>query len=354
MGLGVAWANSFARAAPFHGQAVACPCHQTPVSATLLRMHPAASSVEPDPLPAGPILPIIPRLAGCSKADTKRPDGWGRPDCHLGLVYWMVYVKPAAGGPVVLGSPAAGRDESMKRLLATDLDGTFIGDDTAMMALWEALQARDIVLAFSTGRHLKSIQDFYTEKKVTRRADVCICMVGTDIYQRSDGAYTLDRSWHDVIAQDWDKRAVEGILRAIPEATMQDQEWQSPFKSSYYLEENVEQSLAQIHERLERAGLRAKVVYSAGQFLDLLPIRSGKGEAVRFVAHHYGVSPENVITSGDTGNDLDMMRAELGFRSIAVGNSAPELKDFRQPHVYHATAFYAAGIREGLEAHGWL
>jgi sucrose-6F-phosphate phosphohydrolase len=234
------------------------------------------------------------------------------------------------------------------------LDGTFIGDDEAMMKLWDALSARSIVVAFSTGRHLKSIQDFYAEKDLTLRADVCICMVGTDIYFRDNGGYKLDRRWHEIIAEDWDKAAVERILRAIPEARMQDQQWQSPFKSSYYLEENVEERLAEIHTRLEQAGVRAKVVYSAGKFLDLLPIRSGKGGAVRFVAEHFGLTPEDVITSGDTGNDLDMMRPELRFRCIAVGNAAEELRDFQAPHVYHARAFYAAGIQEGLEAHGWL
>lgn len=243
---------------------------------------------------------------------------------------------------------------SSKRLLATDLDGTFIGDDEAMFKLWDALHAHDVVVAFSTGRHLRSIEDFYAEKHATRRAEVCICMVGTDIYFRNNGAYDLDRTWHEIIAQDWDKATVEGILRAIPEARMQDEEWQSPFKSSYYLEENVEERLAELHKRLEQARVRAKVVYSAGKFLDLLPICSGKGEAVRFVARHYGMEPEDVITSGDTGNDLDMMRPELGFRSIAVGNAAKELKEFRAPHVYHARAEFAAGIQEGLEAHGWL
>ena len=249
---------------------------------------------------------------------------------------------------------------SAKRLLATDLDGTFIGDDRAMLRLWDALDQRGTLVAFSTGRHLKSIEDFYAEKQreaglsANRRADVCICMVGTDIYFRRNGEYELDTAWHDIISEDWDKKTVEKIIRVIPEARMQDAEWQSPFKSSYYLEENVETRLAEIHQKLEQAGVRAKVVYSAGQFLDFLPISSGKGEAVRFVARHCNVAPQNVITSGDTGNDLDMMRSELGFKSIAVGNSAEELKKFQAPHVYHARAFYAAGIQEGLEAHGWL
>ncbi len=247
-----------------------------------------------------------------------------------------------------------------QRLLATDLDGTFIGDDVAMLKLWDALRACGVIVAFSTGRHLRSIEDFYAEKPrvvsllPTHRADACICMVGTDIYFRKDGEYHLDQTWHETISEDWDKQAVEEILTAIPEAQRQDDEWQSPFKSSYYLKENVERRLAQIHEGLEHNGLRAKVVYSAGEFLDLLPIRSGKGEAVKFVARHFAVGPENIITCGDTGNDLDMMRPELGFRSIAVGNAAEELKAYRARHVYHATAFYAEGIWEGLEAYGWL
>ncbi|MGD2110785.1 MAG: HAD-IIB family hydrolase [Phycisphaerae bacterium] len=247
-----------------------------------------------------------------------------------------------------------------RRLLATDLDGTFIGDDGVMVALWELLRARDIIVAFSTGRHLRSIDDFYADKQrnaqlpVDWRSDASICMVGTDIYFRNDGDYHLDRAWHDIITEDWDKQAVEEILSAVPEARMQDVEWQSPFKSSYYLEENADERLREIQERLQRAGLRAKVVYSASKFLDLLPIKSGKGEAVRFVARRFGVEPENVITCGDTGNDLDMMRPELGVKSIAVGNATEELKALRASHVYHATGFYAAGIREGLEAYGWL
>ena len=247
-----------------------------------------------------------------------------------------------------------GYDMTARRLLATDLDGTFIGDDEAMFSLWETLEAEGILVGFSTGRHLKSIQDFYAEKQATRRAQVCVCMVGTDIHYLEDGAYHLDHTWHQVIAENWDKATVEEILHSIPEARMQADEWQSPYKSSYYLEENVQPRLAELRARLDEAGLQAKVVYSADKFLDLLPILSGKGEAVRYVAQHYELRPENVVTSGDTGNDLDMMRPELGFKSVAVGNAAKELKEFKAPHVYHASAFYAAGIREGLEAHGWL
>jgi sucrose phosphatase-like protein len=246
------------------------------------------------------------------------------------------------------------RSVSAKRLLATDLDGTFIGDDQAMYRLWEQLDREGIVLAFSTGRHLASIEAFYAEHDAERKADACLCMVGTEIYLLDSDGYRLDDGWRDHIQVGWDKQIVDRIMEEIPEARLQPAEWQSPFKNSYFLEENVAARLDEIHERLEAAVLRAKVVYSAGRFLDLLPIRSGKGGAVRYLADELGLSPSAVVTSGDTGNDLDMMRPDLGFRCIAVGNAAPELAEYREPHVYHAETAYAAGIREGLEHYGWL
>jgi sucrose-phosphate synthase len=75
---------------------------------------------------------------------------------------------------------------------------------------------------------------------------------------------------------------------------------------------------------------------------------------VSYLASTLGIGADEVITAGDTGNDLDMMRRELGFRCIAVGNSADELRGVIEPQIYHARASYAAGIAEGLEHYGWL
>ena len=240
------------------------------------------------------------------------------------------------------------------RLLATDLDGTFIGDDAAMFRLWEELDDAGVIVAFSTGRHLASIEAFYAEHRTERRAHACLCMVGTEVYLREPDGYALDDGWWELIRDGWDKATINRIMERIPEASLQPAEWQSAFKSSYFLEDNAPARLREIDERLNDAGLEAKVVYSAARFLDFLPIRSGKGGAVRYLAERLGVSPSVVVTSGDTGNDLDMMRPELGFRSIAVGNAAPELAEYDEPNVYHATQAYAAGIREGLEIYGWL
>jgi sucrose-6F-phosphate phosphohydrolase len=251
-------------------------------------------------------------------------------------------VRPTAGG----GEPA--------RLLATDLDGTFIGDDDAMYRLWRDLDEAGITVAFSTGRHLPSIRAFYEEHGTARRARACVCMVGTEIWRLEDGAYRPVESWSGVIAEGWDRERVVAIVGEVPAAEMQPAEWQSAFKSSWFLEEDAAAGVSHIRRRAAEEGLQVKVVYSAGRFLDLLPQRSGKGEAVRYLAGLLAIPAGNVITCGDTGNDLDMMRPELGFRSIAVGNAAPELAGYVAPGLYHAAASHAAGIREGLEHFGWI
>jgi len=240
----------------------------------------------------------------------------------------------------------------MRRMVATDMDGTFIGDDHAMHALWDDLEVAGITLTFSTGRHIPAIEAFYANHHEDRRATACVCMVGTEVWFLDGDEYRQDPGWSDYISDAWDKHAVESILRELPGAHIQDAEWQSPFKASYFLEEDVDTGPAHIEQRLDELGLRAKVIYSAGRFLDLLPHRSGKGGAVRYLAGQLGM--DEVVVAGDTGNDLDMMRAELGFSCIAVGNATEELAAVREPQIYHADAPYAVGIREGLEYYGWL
>src|SRR3990170_3637708 len=241
---------------------------------------------------------------------------------------------------------------SPTRLLATDLDGTFIGDDPAMHDLWEDVEASGITVAFSTGRHIPSIEQFYRERHVERRAAACVCMVGTEVWFYHEGEYHFDRGWSRYISDGWNKNVVEDILRGFPEIRIQADEWQSEFKASYYLQRNADLTVAEIRQCLEEREVRAKVIYSASRFLDLLPYRSGKGGAVRYVADKLGI--QQVTTAGDTGNDLDMMRADLGFHCIVVGNATEELRKVDEAHIYLATADYAAGIREGLEHFGWL
>ena len=62
-----------------------------------------------------------------------------------------------------------------------------------------------------------------------------------------------------------------------------------------------------------------------------------------------GVPASDVLTAGDTLNDLSMF--ESGLPSVVVGNAEPRLRAAlpTSEQVYHATRAGAGGILEALE-----
>ncbi len=234
---------------------------------------------------------------------------------------------------------------SHEKVLCTDLDGTFIGDDDSMYELLRLVEDRGMLLVFSTGRHLTSVLAFIDEKRI-RKPDACILQVGTEVCLLSKGEFVLDNNWSEIISQDWEREKVVRLLADVEQLVRQDEEFQTEFKASYYLRENQAEVLKEINRRVQEAELKAHIIYSGDQFLDFLPPLSGKAEAVRYVVDRFGLRAENVIVCGDTGNDLDMFTA--GFKGIIVGNAHAELKNFKGKNAYHAIGQYSAGIIEGL------
>lgn len=234
---------------------------------------------------------------------------------------------------------------SHKKMLCTDLDGTFIGDDDSMYELLKVIEDKDILLVFSTGRHLQSVMQFVHDKEI-QIADACTCMVGTEVYFARKVELILSNNWSRIISHGWEREKIARLLADIKELVWQDEEWQTEFKASYFLRENQTEVLQEINWRMQEAELKAHIIYSSDQFLDFLPPLSGKSEAVRYVADNLRVRKRNVIVCGDTGNDLDMFKA--GFKGVIVGNAHAELKSFEGDNAYHAVAPYAAGIIEGL------
>lgn len=254
---------------------------------------------------------------------------------------------------VTVVGASSGHTGPVTRLLATDLDGTLEGDDTATRRLLDALAEAGIVVAFATGRHLASVFELYDRWGTDHRAAACVTMVGTEIWHRDGDEYRRDDTWTAALTEGWDRERVDAVVRECLDGELQPAEWQSPAKSSWFVDGD-DRGVERLRRRLAEHGPSSQVVYSASRFVDVMPPGAGKGAAVAHLAATLRIDPADVVVAGDTGNDIDMMRPELGFAAVVVGNATAELAELDGAHIYKATAHHAEGIVEGLVRRGWL
>jgi sucrose-phosphate synthase len=105
----------------------------------------------------------------------------------------------------------------------------------------------------------------------------------------------------------------------------------------------------EINTLLRSRDLTANVIHSFGQYLDLVPIRASKGQALRYVAHRFGIPLEHVLVAGGSGADEDMMRGNT--LAVVVANRHHEelsqLADLER--IYFAERPHALGILEAID-----
>ena len=175
-----------------------------------------------------------------------------------------------------------------------------------------------------------------------------ITSVGTEIYHRAENRLVPDEGFVRAIGDEWQPRAIAAALEDIAGLTAQAGYEQRSFKRSYFAEDAA--AVTEIEARLERRSLEARVIYSHGNLLDIVPREAGKGAALAHVARHHDVPLDRVFAAGDSGNDADML--SLCQNAILVGNHAPEVAALAGlANVYVSRRSHAAGALEGIIAH---
>jgi sucrose-phosphate synthase len=112
-------------------------------------------------------------------------------------------------------------------------------------------------------------------------------------------------------------------------------------------------SLRQIDMRLREHRLRANLIYSHQAYLDVLPIRASKGQAIRYLAYKWSLPLRAFLVAGDSGNDLEMLVGDT--QAVVVSNHSVELDKLRgMDQVYFADTPCAYGILEGMAHYGFV
>jgi len=233
------------------------------------------------------------------------------------------------------------------KALVSDIDNTLIGDRDGLERLLEWLHnnAGKVAFGIATGRTLESTTKVLREWNLPT-PDVLITSVGTEINYGFD--LRPDTGWEKHIRHLWRPDALTRALIEIPGLKPQLKENQRTFKISYNVTPELLPPLKEINEHLSSLNLHAKIIYSHQAYLDILPVRASKGQAIRYLAYKWGLPLNAFLVAGDSGNDAEMMLGDtLG---VIVGNHSPELKSLRGHHqVYFAAANNAWGILDGID-----
>jgi sucrose-phosphate synthase len=233
--------------------------------------------------------------------------------------------------------------------LITDIDGTLVGDAGGLNALNEYISARRkaFYLVYATGRCLEEYLEVLG-RGILILPDAAIINTGADILVNTGNKPESVKEWHAKIGDvTWRADKVIKALSGVDGITTQLH--LSENKVCYFVDPAAAgEAGARVKAALKKAGIKAKVIISHGKYIDILPEKCDKGEAAAFLIKRAGIKNGDVITAGDSENDLDLF---MKFkRGIVVSNALEKLKSsLKGKGFYFAGSPCAAGILEGLK-----
>jgi sucrose-6F-phosphate phosphohydrolase len=220
-------------------------------------------------------------------------------------------------------------------LICTDLDRTLIPngpqpESAGARRRFARLAARpEVTLVYVSGRHRALIEEAIGAYRLPL-PDFVIGDVGTTIYRVGrQRAWQHLASWEDEIAVDWGgltHGSLLALLKAFRVLRLQERSKQNRLKVSFYLplHQDIDTLSDAITERLEGAGVKARLVWSVDDIadvglLDVLPARASKRHAIEALMQELKFERRDTVFCGDSGNDMEVLISPIP--AVLVANS---------------------------------
>ena len=239
------------------------------------------------------------------------------------------------------------------KALFTAVDNTLLGDRAGLDQLSAVLRRRgnDWLFGIASGRRLDSLLGIIREYAIPL-PDILITSLGTEIYYSPN--WLPDLAWASHINHLWTPWMIRRLLRELPGLQLQARNEQSTFKLSYHYDAALAPPMEELRALLRQHELSVNLTLSFGQYLDLVPARASKGQALRFAAQRWRIPLERILVTGGSGGDEDMLRGNtLGV--VVANRHCEELSNLGETeHIYLASQSHARGILEAIDHYDFL
>ncbi|MES9957250.1 MAG: HAD-IIB family hydrolase [Sedimenticola sp.] len=268
-------------------------------------------------------------------------------EAHAKSYMKRIMQLPKGYKPIPEAQPAKRPMRYRDRAIFTDLDQNLLGNLEGLQQFNSMVKDNRKCGTFgiATGRRLDSALAVLKKHGIPR-PDVLITSLGTEIHYGQK--LTADDFWAEHIDHLWKPLSVRRLLDDLPGMEPQRKSEQSRFKIAYHFDEAEAPPVEEINDLLHKRDLTCNVIHAFGQYLDIVPVRASKGQALRYVAQRWGIPLENILVAGGSGADEDMMRGNTMAVVVANRHHEELSKLVDQERIYFAKEAHALGIIEAL------
>ncbi|MEJ1413378.1 MAG: HAD-IIB family hydrolase [Candidatus Sedimenticola sp. (ex Thyasira tokunagai)] len=259
-----------------------------------------------------------------------------------------IKLLPQGYKPIPKAQPTKRPMRYRDRAIFTDLDQNLLGNEEGLQQFNRLVKDNRKCGTFgiATGRRLDSALSILKKHGIPR-PDVLITSLGTQIHYGQK--LTADDFWREHIDHLWKPQSVRRLLNELPGLKPQRKIEQSRFKIAYHYDKSEAPSVEELNDLLHQRDLTCNVIHAFGQYLDIVPVRASKGQALRYVAQRWGIPLDNILVAGGSGADEDMMRGNT-MAVVVANRHHEELSQLvEEERIYFADQAHALGIIEAIQ-----
>lgn len=250
--------------------------------------------------------------------------------------------------------PHAGSRQLLTRAehwVAMDLPPNLEDEQEELIERWRDLfRPGELGFGIATGLSLEMTREVIERWRIPQPAFV-VCGLGSGIYYGR--TWVKDEVWDRQVRLRWDRGGVVEALRDFGGLEPQPDEQQHELKVSYFRPEEGGADIRDVMMRLREQGVAAKVQLTANCFVDVLPVRSGKDVALRYLEHKWGIDPARIYCYATYGNDIAVVRGR-NLSAIAADADVTLQRLRSRPRLFKCSKPGLEGFFEGLDHYGIL